>query len=328
MIKTNILTQLYPIDTESIEEFDNPNINDDNINFKPFNNLKSICLMNTNVTSLKFLNDLNYSNIDNITFENNSNSDADTDANIDANMDDNTDADNDIKIISKFHNLIGIGLNNVKLTNLKPFSDLVQIECLHLSNSSISDISDLSKLIKLDTLYVNNNKIDNIETLKYMTNLTSFDISNNNITDFSVLENFVKLIELNIDGDKFFDYPNYNIILNKLKELEYLNLSNTKNYIYKIFQKDQKFINSLNNLNKKICIQFDESEILFVYDHLKELNSKSLDIKDVDKNMIKTYIKNKYNSECNYVMEEQNDIICDILYMVKNYVKANINLRT
>ncbi len=73
-----------------------------------------------------------------------------------------------------------LALNTNQISDLKPLSNLTNINTLQLNNNQISDLTPLAKLTtKLGILFLNNNQIVNLKPIASLTNLQILQLSNN-----------------------------------------------------------------------------------------------------------------------------------------------------
>lgn len=93
-----------------------------------------------------------------------------------------------------------------KLTNLKylDLGDSLELYMLdssvneHRTSNNITDIKPLANLTSLTNLYLDNNQIQDIRPLSNLTQLTELDLSNNQIQDITPLANLTQLTELDL----------------------------------------------------------------------------------------------------------------------------------
>ena len=83
--------------------------------------------------------------------------------------------------------------------DLRPLTNLVQLEVLSLSGNGITDITPLSHLTKLRKLHLTHNYITDITPLSHLTKLRKLHLRNNYIEDFSPVLNLPNLVEFLYD---------------------------------------------------------------------------------------------------------------------------------
>lgn len=143
-------------------------------------------------------------------------------------------------------------LEDSQISDLTPFSNLYNLEELHLNQNLISDLNPIRNLENLQRLSLNNNRVLDISPIKGLTKLYAFHISNKNLTsegnrvrdlsalkelnllrnlglannhyikDLKPLSGLVALERLNLSGNMISDID----LLKDFKNLVVLNLHN------------------------------------------------------------------------------------------------------
>ena len=83
--------------------------------------------------------------------------------------------------------------------DLRPLTNLVQLEVLSLSGNGITDITLLSHFTKLRKLHLTHNYITDITPLSHLIELRELDLRNNYIEDFSPVLNLPNLVQFSYD---------------------------------------------------------------------------------------------------------------------------------
>ena len=83
--------------------------------------------------------------------------------------------------------------------DLRPLTNLVQLEVLSLEGNGITDITPLSHLTKLRRLHLTHNYITDITPLSYLIELRELKLRNNYIEDFSPVLNLPNLVQFLYD---------------------------------------------------------------------------------------------------------------------------------
>ena len=93
-------------------------------------------------------------------------------------------------------------LNNNKVSDLKPISDLVNLKNLDISGNDILEISDLSKLINLENLDFSTNKVETIGSISNMNKLLNLSFNNNMVFDMTPIKDITTLQTLSLLNNK------------------------------------------------------------------------------------------------------------------------------
>ncbi|MBL7069835.1 MAG: leucine-rich repeat domain-containing protein, partial [Candidatus Omnitrophica bacterium] len=91
-------------------------------------------------------------------------------------------------------------LSGAPVINLKPLSNLTNLQSLHLSNTQVTDFEPLRGLTNLRELGLSNTQITNLEPLRGLTNLQWLNLSNTQVTDLELLRGLRNLERLNLSG--------------------------------------------------------------------------------------------------------------------------------
>ncbi len=117
--------------------------------------------------------------------------------------------DSKVKIGEKYYdidtkvlNLMGQGLKNSDLKNVKKMTNLSEII---VSNNNLTDLSVLSGITSLEKITFHNNKVKDISFLKNLKNVTVVCADKNGISDLSPLSGLTKLEEFWAYGNNFTD---------------------------------------------------------------------------------------------------------------------------
>ena len=97
-------------------------------------------------------------------------------------------------------NKLNLALNNI--TDLSPLKKLSQLEALNLQKNEIVDISVLEKLKRLKNLNLQANKISEIKSLRYLKDLNQLNLSSNTVTDFDSLAQLKDLTHLDLSDNQ------------------------------------------------------------------------------------------------------------------------------
>lgn len=99
---------------------------------------------------------------------------------------------------AKYDKTKELNLYNMKISNISPLSDLVDLEKLSLDSNNISDLSSLSGLNKLEFLELDQNDITDISIMSNLTTLTDLWLSQNNISNLDPLSSLKNLENLSL----------------------------------------------------------------------------------------------------------------------------------
>ena len=194
----------------------------------------------------------------------------------------------DISVLSKLTKLEELSIENTKIKNIIPLSNLVNLKSLNIAGPFIDpeysdaqnpqdyvieNVDALKNLTNIETLSIANRGIKDIRGLANLTKLNDVILSGNNISDISSLKNLRGIKSLDLSSNK-----NINDIsaLKELTNLEYLWL--TENKIETI-----DALSGLVNL-KKLYINVNKISDLAPLADLTKLTHLSLganDIKDL-----------------------------------------------
>lgn len=110
----------------------------------------------------------------------------------------------------------GLGLSNMKLSNIEFLNKFVNLEYLSINKNEIRDLTPIIYCEKLKIIYGQDNLISSITPLKDLSNLKIINFSNNSIQSIDVLENIKSLEKIYLNSNKILDIsPIY-----KLKNIE------------------------------------------------------------------------------------------------------------
>ena len=140
-----------------------------------------------------------------------------------------------------------INLNDLGVKSLEGLQYCVNLENLFLENNKIEDFTPISNLTKLKVLNLNNNNIKDISFIKNLTNLTKLYLKQNQITSVYNLKNLSKLSTLILERNKISSIS----YLSGLNNLTYLNVgsNNISNIsVVKNFAKLKHFRGSQNKI--------------------------------------------------------------------------------
>ena len=171
-------------------------------------------------------------------------------------------------------NLEVLKLQNNKITNVSPLSELVYLQELDLNGNQISDIKPLSSLVNLQSLDLMVKKIIDIKPLSSLVNLQKLNLNHNQISDIKPLSSLVNLSKLLLNGNQISDINP----LASLVNLQWLSLE-----INQI--SDIKPLDSLVNLQTLLLNNNQISDIdpLFSLVNLRWLHLRKNRISDEDK---------------------------------------------
>lgn len=144
--------------------------------FNNINTLKSLIMINSNITDISKLNinSLEYAN-----FSKNKNIQG-------------------LKSLINNDKLTALILDDCNISSISEISNLSSLELLSLNNNNITNINDLNKLDKLQTISLEGNK--NI-TGNLTNNINSINLSNTNISNLEIIKELKDLTYLNIAGE-------------------------------------------------------------------------------------------------------------------------------
>ncbi len=114
--------------------------------------------------------------------------------------------------------------NSILIGNLKPLSELTELELVDISNTLIDDLSPLRNLNKLKVLKAGGTPLTNIDALRYSSRLLELDFSRTPLSNIEVLSNLKQLEKLNISYSNINDFNT----LTQLINLKSLDISGTK----------------------------------------------------------------------------------------------------
>ena len=131
----------------------------------------------------------------------------------------------DVSGIEKFTSLTSLNLNdNQKISDIKPITQLPNLEKLYLKSNEITDITLISSLTKLKSLGLGSNKISNMEPLRTLINITWLNLSDNKISDITSLQTLTNITYLALNENKISDITP----ISSLTNLEKLYLYNNE----------------------------------------------------------------------------------------------------
>ena len=117
-----------------------------------------------------------------------------------------------IRKLSKLTVLIAAGN---EIHDLKPLSELLQLQTLDLSANQISDVKPLSGLLQLQTLYLMNNQIGDVRALSGLLQLQRLYLSSNQISDVKPLSGLLQLQTLDLMNNQIRDLKPLSILIEK-----------------------------------------------------------------------------------------------------------------
>jgi|GEM_PF-1892124 len=98
-------------------------------------------------------------------------------------------------------NITDISLDDQRIADIQPLSNLTNLTWLFLNNNQIRDITSLSELAHLTNLSLDNNQIRDISPLSQLTSLTYLSIENNQIRELNALLSIKNLTEVDFTGN-------------------------------------------------------------------------------------------------------------------------------
>ena len=126
--------------------------------------------------------------------------------------------------LDKQQNIVGLNLQNYKLSHFSFIKNLTQLNKLNLALNNITDLSSLKKLNKLSELNLQKNEIVDISPLEKLENLKSLNLQANKISKIKSLSSLKKLNQLNLSSNTVTDFDS----LAQLKHLTHLDLSDNQ----------------------------------------------------------------------------------------------------
>lgn len=154
--------------------------------------------------------------------------------------------------IERIKSLMLSNLNLEQFDDVEDFkiSELSSIRQLSLSKNKIVHLQPLSILDTLVTLNINHNKVYNLAPLECLTNLEQLYASNNQISNIVPLQQLVNLRILNIYKNKITNFDDTFITLQKLSQLEDLDVE--QNPFYSEEARMQLITLSITRLNDQL----------------------------------------------------------------------------
>ena len=120
-------------------------------------------------------------------------------------------------------NIVEVGINNEKLTDIEPLKNLSKLEFLTIQFTSVESLTPLSNNFNLEGLLLSDTLVKDLSPLASLDKLSVLDISNTPVEDLSPLYNLKSLKELTVSEYHFKDaqikefqknIPNCKIIFN------------------------------------------------------------------------------------------------------------------
>ncbi len=100
----------------------------------------------------------------------------------------------DITFLSNFSNLTWLQIfNNSNIDDLSPIASLTNLEILLINGNKITDLSPLSKLVNLQDLNVGGNQVSDLTPLANLTSLEILSLFSNQVTDITPLASLTNL---------------------------------------------------------------------------------------------------------------------------------------
>ncbi|MDR0783581.1 MAG: leucine-rich repeat domain-containing protein [Propionibacteriaceae bacterium] len=111
----------------------------------------------------------------------------------------------DLKPLSQLTNLEGLDLTGNAITDIEALSALTNLWQLNLGDNSITDLSPLSNLTNLTNLNLSGNFVTDLSPLAELTNLWELGLWNNHITDLTPLAGLTNLNRLDVGENAISD---------------------------------------------------------------------------------------------------------------------------
>ncbi len=184
-------------------------------------------------------------------------------------------------------NLIGLNLDDNKLTKIDFVAELKTLQILSFSANQVSDISPVKELTNLQKLYFYANQVSDISPVKELTNLQELYFYANQVSDISPVKELTNLQELDFAYNQVSD-------ISPVKELTNLqNLSFRNNQV-----SDISPVKELTNLQKLYFYANQVSDISPVKEltNLQELYFSANQVSDISPVKELTNLQNLYFS--------------------------------